>query len=633
MDGYSSGLKSNYSGTGSQYVTGNPQGTGSIARGGTPSYADLSRLQEGDSFSGKVISVNGEDVQIELENGQYVAAKLERDVQLALGQILGFEVKSNKDNKVLIKPVNGYNQLIRVGEAALKAANLALSDKNLQLVSRLIENGLPIDKNTLMAVNRLLLQHPDTDVSTILKMTKLQLPVTEESIEQFNNYRNFEHQLISGMEEAADEIFDLYSHALGKAAGVNPHQTSSPNSAININNSLNDAASGNHGLQTPLTDAANRYMEQIVLELGNTDSEVQPQNIINANETNPVNVSSNSAPAGSIINQKLNNGANPSDNLFLSLEKMANSDSTGNPHNIKNSGNINNAENLINTKNSGNVDNINNEGSTNNNINITNSGRGMADRIIALMGEPEADLNVFKSFMEESTLWKQLPEQEKARIFGSEVFKGLVKKALTKQWTLEPQDLLKDGKVQELYQKITKQSAKLSQLMDSLASQSGSGESGHTGAMTNIRNNMEFMNQMNQVYTYVQLPLRMSQGKAHGDLYVYTNKNKLSRGDGLLTAFLHLDMENIGNLDINVSLQTNNNLVTIRFDVEEDAFELLQKNLSHLEKRLSQKGYTCKNSVHLQQDVKHPKSIIQRIEEQVSGRAEPISYQSFDTRA
>ena len=177
MDGYSSGLASNYSQAGNQYI-GSEVGTtgyyGVNQAGNTMQSADISQLQPGDVFQGEVVSVNGQDVQIELTNGQYLAAKLERDVQIALGQMLNFEVKSNKDNKIILRQSdNAGAQLLRVGEAALRTANLSVNEKNLKLVADLIENGMPIDKKTLMSVNRLLLQHPQAEAGSIMKMVKL----------------------------------------------------------------------------------------------------------------------------------------------------------------------------------------------------------------------------------------------------------------------------------------------------------------------------------------------------------------------------------------------------------------------------------------------------------------------------
>lgn len=44
-----------------------------------------------------------------------------------------------------------------------------------------------------------------------------------------------------------------------------------------------------------------------------------------------------------------------------------------------------------------------------------------------------------------------------------------------------------------------------------------------------IHSNVEFMNQVNQMYTYAQIPLKMSGQHASGELFVYTNKRHWRR--------------------------------------------------------------------------------------------------------
>ena len=78
MDSFLSGFSHSYDSTqvgqgyaGTVNVTGN---TSSASAQGV----DVSQLQPGDTFQGEIVSVNGEDVQIQLTNGDYMAAKLEQ---------------------------------------------------------------------------------------------------------------------------------------------------------------------------------------------------------------------------------------------------------------------------------------------------------------------------------------------------------------------------------------------------------------------------------------------------------------------------------------------------------------------------------------------------------------------------
>ena len=110
--------------------------------------------------------------------------------------------------------------------------------------------------------------------------------------------------------------------------------------------------------------------------------------------------------------------------------------------------------------------------------------------------------------------------------------------------------------------------------------------------VADIRGNVDFMNQLNQIYTYVQLPLKLSGQNANGDLYVYTNKKNLNDPDTELSAFLHLDLEHLGATDVSVKMLRKN--VKTNFYFSDDAsYELVQRHLPILEAKLNQKGYNC----------------------------------------
>ena len=69
---------------------------------------------------------------------------------------------------------------------------------------------------------------------------------------------------------------------------------------------------------------------------------------------------------------------------------------------------------------------------------------------------------------------------------------------------------------------------------------------------------------------------------------IYHKKN-LARKDGMLTAFLHLDMENLGGMDISISLQTERNQVTTKFYLEEHALPVIAGHIDDLTQRLAKK--------------------------------------------
>ena len=170
----------------------------------------------------------------------------------------------------------------------------------------------------------------------------------------------------------------------------------------------------------------------------------------------------------------------------------------------------------------------------------------------------------------------------------------MVKDTMQQQWTLQPQELEADGtdKVTKLYDRMNAQLEKITEALKSI----GQENTGFAQTAAHIQGNVEFMNQINQAYTYVQIPLQMSGQNASAELFVYTNKKALAEGDRELTAFLHLDLDHLGATDVSVKMK--NKQVSTNFYLDDDAsYQLISLNVDRLEKRLQEKGYQCNVSV------------------------------------
>lgn len=630
MDSVLSGYSQSYSGTqigqGQGYA-----GTVGMTGGATSGSAqgvDVTQLQPGDTFQGEIVSVNGEDVQIQLANGQYMAAKLERDVQLALGQVMNLQVQSNKDNRVVLKPIyDGKMQMLRVGEAALRAAHMAVNDRTMTLVSTLLENGMSINKNTLMLFNRLTLQNPNANMADLIKLSKLQLPINDNTLSQFQNYQKSEHKLLDGIREASEEILKLYDTLTGKTEMLNSQNLSG--------NGMTNAAQGAVAGQTALENGG-KFLEQVLLLLAGEDKQ-------NAGTQNTANSNNNANTAILQENQNTqtdehvpsnpeqtiqNNAQNPAENLDHAIDKKINSQKQAEKTILQDT------EQTLKQK-----------GVASNKANSTHDAffnqlkneplQTVPNKIILFLREgiKEGNLTLkdVKQLLLDSEIGRKLTAEQKSEIFHSEPFRSMLKNGLQKQWTLSPQDLAQEGKVEEFYHKLAKESSQLTRMMNEAMQSANQANSGTPArAMANLSENVAFMNQMNQMFTYVQLPLKLGNSQAHGDLYVYTNKKNMARKDGMLTAFLHLDMDYLGALDVSISLQTERNQVTTKFYLDEASIALVKEHMDELSQRLFKKGYQCKNMI-LEKD--EDKTVLEHMEEQVAGGSAVLSYQTFDTRA
>lgn len=171
----------------------------------------------------------------------------------------------------------------------------------------------------------------------------------------------------------------------------------------------------------------------------------------------------------------------------------------------------------------------------------------------------------------------------------------LLGKLLLDRWSIRPEDVESAEKVEELYQKLGKQLKGLSGLLE----ENGQSSSSACQTVANLSRNVDFLQQINQTYAYIQLPLRLHQGEHKtGELFVYTNKKNLARKDGQVSALLHLDMEHLGPVDVYVALQDTK--VSTKFYVQNDEIlDYLEANMDVLTERLKKRGYDCKCETNL----------------------------------
>lgn len=199
-------------------------------------------------------------------------------------------------------------------------------------------------------------------------------------------------------------------------------------------------------------------------------------------------------------------------------------------------------------------------------------------------------------------------------------------KLLADRWSIKPEDVESPEKVEELYQKLGKQLKGLSNLLE---------ENGQRGSsayqnVTNLSQNVDFLQQINQTYAYIQLPLHLRQGEHKtGELFVYTNKKNLARKDGQVSALLHLDMEHLGPLDVYVALKDTK--VSTKFYVQNDVIlDYLEANMDVLTERLQKRGYDCKCETTLRTELQQTAQAMApllRTEGSV-----PVAQYAFDVR-
>lgn len=548
--------------------------------------ASLRSLTKGNIFEGTVSSMKNGRVTLALSNGQQLSARMEGKVPLSIGQSMFFQVKSNDGTQIAIRPFvvdgNGVNYTLMT---ALNVAGLAVDADHLSMVNRMMQEQMPIDRNSLQQMARLVSANPDIDVQTMVQLKKLGIPITPENAAQFENYLDDKQAITDQMENFIDELPQALQ---GEALPVDQMRNMGEKILSVISEKLPDVPE-QAASSVVTADAAGEILSEANLmqqetiedtavpdtagtEAGQTEGTTQM--VLDENgqpvETGGVPVKelpvANQTPhtLGAVLSEEQQN------NLNALLGKVLGTDSTSY------------------TKDSGVVE-------------------------------------VLKDLQQ--ILKDPLPVERESlgRLFASNEFQSLVKDTMEQQWMLTPEDLKEPDKIGKLYEKMEGQLTRLTEAMKA----SGQENAKVTQIAADVRSNIEFMNQVNQAYTYVQIPLKMSGQNASGQLYVYTNKKALAEGDKELTAFLHLDMDHLGSTDVSVKML--NRKVNTKFYLENDgAYELLMANIPILEEKLAKKGYQC--SVTVENEAKHVNFVEDFLKKDQPSAGQLHRY-SFDMRA
>ncbi len=215
-------------------------------------------------------------------------------------------------------------------------------------------------------------------------------------------------------------------------------------------------------------------------------------------------------------------------------------------------------------------------------------------------------------------------EDKLAEIFKDPVFKLLMNETGKELSTLAPKEIANYENIDKLYEHLQKKADKI---LETLA---GKEDFALVKSAQNLKANVDFMNQMNQMFQYVQLPLKFTESHANGELYVYGNGKKLSLEDGNVSALLHLDMEYLGTVDIHVEMNPEKQVKTNFYFEDEAMLDFIYEHIDLLNERLEKRGYGPITNVQMRDETtKTPASEIFEKKEET-----PIllKTQAFDAR-
>ncbi len=455
----------------------------------------------GQAVSGEVLYRSGNDILLSIGKNQLLQAKLEGNMQAMPGQLLAFQIKNNSGSKVVLSPLFENLSSDPNVSKALQAAGLPENSITAGMVKAMMQEGLPIDRQSLYQMNRLVNNNPFVNVQTLVQMQRLSIPITAENIFQFEAYKNCQHQIGESLSDIADAFSQTFKEITGSGSwqeGLSFYKNILGILSENSGENVRQTEDGTVQLKDDNTGAISK----------DTLPQEGEQAALSKEELGELAKQLKQSGMSGQITDAIANGKLGSKEILNEIEK-------------------------------------------------------------ALSDELIQNREAFFEALE------------------GKAFKSLLKNEMGRQWMLQPEEVAMEHSVDKLYERLNSQMNRLSQVL----SQASKGETPLSKAVSNVNSNIDFMNQLNQMFTYVQIPLKMQGKNANSELFVYTNKKSLAKKDGSVSALLHLDMENLGSVDVHVSL-TNQKVSTKFYLADDSALDLIAQNIDVLNERLEKRGYS-----------------------------------------
>ena len=537
--------------------------------------AQAGSLTVGSAISGQVMKVEGDTVYVKLPS-EILTAKLQEGVNLQPGQSVTFAVSGISDKQITLQALFQNSAQTQVLGKALEQAGIAQTADSLSMVDAMMREGMSVDKNSLWQMYRQVLDHPQTTGENIVLMNRLQIPVNDLTAAQFQNLQNANGQLAQAANALTDSLFAEFADMAAQ--------------------SPQEAASFMKELVLLLGESSQTEAGQVgalPLEGQEVPGDVQPAAGNSIGQTEVAGDPVAGQPAGG---QAAENGVD----ARLAFDGQVQTESDGRQVQAEADGGRLQGSNAEKQSMDGQV--VSSE-------TAENSSQPGVDSLAELM---------------KSDLFTKGDTRQLLRLFSSKEFRNLLTEQMKENFLLKPEMVADKEEVEQFFTKLREQVSRLAQTV----SEAGKAQTQLFTQTNQLRENLDFLHQLSQTMQYVQLPLRMAGQETTGDLYVYANKKGLTKEDSI-SAFLHLDMEHLGPVDVYVAMQ--NRKVNTHFYLKDDAMiDFIQAHIHLLNERLEQKGYQMQTEVS-QKDT--PSKVTEEMRKDQEEESVCINQYSFDVRA
>ena len=552
--------------------------------------ADIAGLKEGAVFRGEILDIVGEKVTISLENEAKLMARLQSGVELGVGDQLLFSVKENTDSQILIKPMfdSLYSAQTQVLEKALDVAGLSPTEKNFTVAKELMDAGLPVDKTHMVKILSQSMKFEGTSLQTLVSLHKMDIPITQENITQYERYQGMQHQLTGDIADAAKGIVDFVKAFPTDTDGQTLLCTAKE--IVNLFAGESDASVTEHIDPVDPKGANNLQTEGTVT------------NTINGNT---VSDAVSGTPREGILTLD-----NTADSLVVGQEENAQSQEVILQQSIDTY--MKETDTGLTGKNvSQLVDSMRQAGVSETDImsvfQKSDSDPALLQNTLHLLQNVSVADDVIRQFLQQDG------------------FQNVLSEVVKKAFSLNPKQMKEPKEIDELYESILKHTKSFE---DAVASNGGNPKEFQQN-FQNMRQNLQFMNELNQQMIYAQMPVKLSNKQANSELYVYADKRKLQQKKDGISVMLHLDMDHLGATDVKVTLTGSN--VHARFYLnDQDSVDIVTENMNQLAKQLADRGFSLTNEVVKRQPQESINKVVDEIIDENAERS--IKRYTFDAR-
>ena len=512
-------------------------------------------------------------------------------------------------------------------QRALSDAGLPVNEKNAAIVRDMLENQMSIDRDSLHRVMTQANVYREADVSTLLLMNKNNIPVNHFTAAQLQAYINNEQNLTL---QIADAVDSLMEYLAGEAE----------NGSVMVNLGVLEMLTGtgvpedaavlqNNAAAQNLAGTVAENTAEAAVQAGNAN---MTESVVNMLSSGQGGMEAVYAAGGTAIAEAVNEAeilnmqqTTPVENIIAELG----TDAEGSGANWMNGFGSDEDGTSFNTTTEFSMQSNtaslseNNSGSTLGSFLSENEMKELntlANRLFEGSGNIAPDqtaAEVLKNIYENALGADNARLEE---LFRSPVYQKLIGKALGDKFTLKPGDITSSEDINEFYKDTYSALSKLSEIAEK--------EGSLAEKLSKPMDNIKFMDTLNDVFPYIQLPLKLTEGNTRGELYVFKNGRKKSDPGDSQSVLLHLDMKNLGPTDIHMELKSG--FLKLRFYCDnDDAKNLLEDSFGELEAALTAKNY------HLTSEFSVRETETSNIVEALSGGGEkvPEFKYNFDIRA